>query len=246
MLEQDRPHFYYDRSLPTYLGVMRRNGDGSDMRWFKHDAGLCSCHVMNAFVEGTKIHLDTPASKIGSLPFFPDKDGAPFDQELAMTELSRITIDLTSNEDVVESVTKIGNAPGEFPRIDDRMAGKPYTHGWMITYDLAKPYNGPPGPFAGVISCLTHFNLATGKEESWWCGPDGSLQEPCFVPRHKDSAEGDGYIIALVDNLITNYSDLVVLDALRLSEGPIARAKLPIRIRSGLHGNWADASKLPQ
>ena len=66
------------------------------------------------------------------------------------------------------------------------------------------------------------------------------------MPRHKDSAEGDGYISALVDNLITNYSDLVVLDALRLADGPIARAKLPIRLRSGLHGNWADASKLPQ
>ncbi len=244
VLEQDRPHFYYDRSLPTYLGVMRRNGDGSDMRWFKHEAGLCSCHVMNAFAEGTKIHLDTPASKIGSLPFFPDKDGAPFDQELAMTQLVRITVDLASNADDVESIVKLGNAPGEFPRIDDRMAGKPYTQGWMITYDLAKPYNGPAGPFAGVISCLTHFNLATGKEESWWCGPDGSLQEPCFIPRSKDAAEGDGWIVALVDDHVRNYSDLCIFDACDVAKGPIARAKLPIRLRQGLHGNWAAADLL--
>ena len=244
VLDQDRPHFYYDRSLPTYLGVMRRNGDGSDMRWFKHEAGLCSCHVMNAFAQGTKIHLDTPASKIGSLPFFPDKDGAPFDPELAMTELVRITVDLASNTDEVESVTKLGNAPGEFPRIDDRMAGKSYTQGWMITYDLAKPYNGPPGPFAGVINTLTHFDLATGRESSWWCGPDGSLQEPCFVPRSKDAPEGDGWLVALVDDHVRNYTDLCIFDACDVAKGPIARAQLPIRLRQGLHGNWAAADLL--
>jgi carotenoid cleavage dioxygenase len=244
VLEQDRPHFYYDRSLPSYIGVMRRDGDGSDMRWFKQDPAVCSCHVMNAFAEGTKIHLDTPVSKIGSLPFFPDKDGAPFDPELAMTELSRFTVDLMSNSDTVESITLLGKAPGEFPRIDDRMAGKPYRHGWMITYDLAKPYNGPPGPFAGVINSLTHFDVVSGEEQSWWCGPDGSLQEPCFIPRSADAPEGDGWLVALVDNHVTNYSDLCIFDALDVAKGPLARAKLPVRLRQGLHGNWAASALL--
>ncbi len=244
VLEEDRPHFYYDRSLPSYIGVMRRDGDGSDMRWFRQEPGLCSCHVMNAFQEGTKIYLDTPVSQIGSLPFFPDKEGAPFDPELAMTELSRFSVDLGSNSGLVEGVEQIGQAPGEFPRIDDRMAGKPYRHGWMITYDLAKPYNGPPGPFAGVINSLTHFDHQTGREQTWWCGPDGSLQEPCFVPRSADAPEGDGWIVALVDDHVRNYSDLCIFDALDVAKGPIARAKLPVRLRQGLHGNWADADRL--
>ncbi len=244
VLEQDRPHFYYDRSLSAWMGVMRRDGDGSDMRWFEQQEALCSCHVMNAYQEGTKVHMDTPMSKIGSLPFFPDKDGAPFDPELAMTELARFTVDVTSNEDKVESVTPLGKAPGEFPRIDDRMAGKPYRHGWMITYDLAKPYNGPPGPFAGVINTLTHFDLKSGEEQSWWCGPDGSIQEPCFIPRSKDAPEGDGWMVALVDDHVRNYSDLCIFDACDVAKGPIARAKLPIRLRQGLHGNWAAADQL--
>lgn len=244
VLEQDRPHFYYDRSLPSYVGVLRRDGDGGDMRWFRQEPSVCSCHVMNAFQVGSRIHLDTPVSKIGSLPFFPDKHGAPFDPELAMTELSRFTVDLMSNSDTVENIERLGDAPGEFPRIDDRMAGKPYRHGWMVTYDLDKPYNGPPGPFAGVLNALTHFDLATGEEQSWWCGPDGSLQEPCFIPRSADAPEGDGWMVALVDNHVTNYSDLCIFDALAVAKGPVARAKLPIRLRQGLHGNWADAGKL--
>ena len=244
VLEQDRPHFYYDRSLSAWIGVMRRDGDGSDMRWFEQQSSVCSCHVMNAYQEGTKIHLDTPVSKIGSLPFFPDKDGAPFDPQLAMTELARFTVDVTSNEDKVESITPLGKAPGEFPRIDDRLAGRPYRHGWMITYDLAKPYNGPPGPFAGVINTLTHFDVVSGAEQSWWCGPDGSIQEPCFIPRAKDAPEGDGWLVALVDDHVRNYSDLCIFDACDVAKGPIARAKLPIRLRQGLHGNWAAADQL--
>jgi len=49
----------------------------------------------------------------------------------------------------------------------------------------------------------------------------------------------------VVDNLVTNYSDLVILEAQHVESGPIGRLKLPFRLRSGLHGNWADASKLP-
>jgi carotenoid cleavage dioxygenase-like enzyme len=37
----------------------------------------------------------------------------------------------------------------------------------------------------------------------------------------------------------------VILEAQQVEEGPIARLKLPFRLRSGLHGNWADESKLP-
>ena len=244
ILERKMPHFVYDRKLPFYLGVMRRDGDGSDMRWFKLEPSICGCHVMNGFQDGTKIHFDFPISQTTSLPFFPEIDGTPFDKEEATTYLSRITVDLASNSDEIKSVERIGRAPGEFPRIDDRFAGKPYRHGWMITYDFDKPYNGPPGPFAGVINSLTHYDHKTGEEQSWWCGPDGALQEPAFIPRAPDAPEGDGYLIALVDNHLTNYSDLCIFDALNVAKGPICRAKLPIRLRQGLHGNWVDGEKL--
>ncbi len=243
-LEQNRPHFHYDRSLPFYIGVMRRDGDGSDMRWFALEPSVCGCHVMNATQDGTKIYLDLPVSATGSLPFFPNKDGSPYDQQDMVTYLSRVTVDLANNEDKVTGVERLGDAPGEFPRIDDRYAGKPYRYGWQITYDFSKPYNGPAGPFAGVINSITRYDLASGTEESWWCGPDSAFQEPCFVPRSASAPEGDGWMIALVDNHITNYSDLCIFDALDLTKGPIARIKLPLRLRQGLHGNWAPAAKL--
>jgi len=50
--------------------------------------------------------------------------------------------------------------------------------------------------------------------------------------------------VAVLDNLVTNYSDLALFDAQRIAEGPFARAKLPFRLRPALHGNWADASRI--
>ena len=244
VLERNQPHFFYDRKLPFYLGVMRRDGDGSDMRWFRLDPSVCGCHVMNAFQEGSKVHFDFPVSKTGSLPFFPERDGRPFNGEEATTFLTRMTVDLASNTDEIVGIERIGEAPGEFPRIDDRFAGKPYRHGWMITYDFAKPYNGPAGPFAGVINSITHYDHQTGLEQSWWCGPDSAFQEPCFIPRSPDAPEGDGWLVALVDNHIANYSDLCIFEALDVGKGPVARIKLPLRLRQGLHGNWVPAAKL--
>ncbi|MCP5144533.1 MAG: carotenoid oxygenase family protein [Gammaproteobacteria bacterium] len=244
ILDRKMPHFMYDRKLPFYLGVVRRDGDGSDMRWFKIDPSICGCHVMNGFQDGTKVSFDFPISKTTSLPFFPEADGTPFNKEEATTYLTRLTVDLASSGDEITSIERIGKAPGEFPRIDDRFAGKPYRNGWMITYDFDKPYNGPSGPFVGVINSLTHYDHQTGTEKSWWCGPDGALQEPAFIPRTADSAEGDGYLIALVDDHMKNYSDLCIFDALNVDKGPVCRAKLPFRLRQGLHGNWVDGSKL--
>jgi carotenoid cleavage dioxygenase len=51
-------------------------------------------------------------------------------------------------------------------------------------------------------------------------------------------------LIALVDDIIRNYSELVILDAQAIEEGPLAQVKLPFRLRQGLHGNWADERKL--
>lgn len=243
-LERGQPAFMYDPDMPFYLGVVRRDGDGGDIRWFKSEKSYCGCHVMNAYQDGTKLHFDLPVSENSSLPFFPDINGKPYDPVAAQTYLTRLTVDLSSNSDETIERTQIGEMSGEFPRIDDRYAGREYRHGWMLCYDYDKPYNGPAGPFTSVLNSLTHFDLKTGEERAWWAGPDSGIQEPCFIPRGPEAEEGDGYLVALVDNHITNYSDLCVFDAKDVAKGPLARAKLPIRLRQGLHGNWAGAGAL--
>ena len=242
-LEKRMPFFGFDTTMPCYMGVLPRDGEAKDIRWFKTPNCFVG-HVMNAFNDGKKVHIDLPISKNNSFPFFPDVHGAPFDAIAGQGFLTRWTVDMASNSDEFESREQLTTLPDEFPRIDDRYATQAYRHGWMLVLDSDKPYEGAGGPFYGLINTLAHKDLATGKEKAWWAGPQCGIQEPCFIPRRPDAPEGDGYVVALVDNHITNYSDLAVFDAQHIDEGPIARAKLPFRMRQGLHGNWADASKL--
>ena len=245
-IKAGKPAFGFDKTLPVYLGVLPRRGTAKDMRWFKAPKTVFASHVMNAFQDGTKIHFDTCEAEGNAFPFFPDIHDDSFDPVAGRPFLTRWTVDLGSNSDEFTAVTRLSDWIDEFPRIDERYVGQPYRHGWGLVMDPEMPMDFLRGRASGFkMNKIGHWDHATGTEDCWWAGSESIIQEPCFVPRSKDSAEGDGYIIALVDNLITNYSDLVVLDALRLADGPIGRAKLPIRLRSGLHGNWADASKLP-
>jgi len=240
-LEAGKPHFGFDTSMPVYLGVLpRREGatDG-DIRWFKR--GNCfASHVMNAYQEGTKIHFDTPEAKNNMFPFFPDVDDAPFNGPESASFLTRWTVDMASNSDEFESCTRLTDMMGEFPRIDDRYAGEKYRYGWMLVIDPTKPVELKGGSPGGLLmNTLGLVDHETGTKQSWWCGPVSSLQEPCFIPRAPDATEGDGYIVALANRIAEGRTDLLLFEALAIEKGPIATIKLPVRLRMGLHGNWA-------
>jgi carotenoid cleavage dioxygenase-like enzyme len=243
-LEKGLPHFGFDTTMPVYLGVLpRREGASSeDIRWFKRDNCFAS-HVMNAFQEGSKIHFDIPEAKNNMFPFFPDVHGEPFNGMEAMSHLTRWTVDMASNSDVFESVTRLTETAAEFPRIDERRQGKPYRFGWMLEMDMARPVELKGGSAGGLLmNCLFLIDHETGREQHWWCGPVSSLQEPCFIPRGR--GEGDGWIVMVCNRLEEHVSDLLLFDALDIEKGPIATIHVPIRLRFGLHGNWASATEI--
>jgi carotenoid cleavage dioxygenase-like enzyme len=243
-LEKGLPHFGFDTTMPVYLGVLpRREGStAEDIRWFKRDNCFAS-HVMNAFQDGSKIHFDTPEAKNNMFPFFPDVHGEPFNGMEAMSYLTRWTVDMASNGDEFDSVTRLTDTAAEFPRIDDRRAGLPYRYGWMLEMDMRRPVELKGGSAGGLLmNCLFLKDHQTGEEQHYWCGPVSSLQEPCFIPRGE--AEGDGWIVMVCNRLEEQRSDLLLFDALEVDKGPIATIRIPIRLRFGLHGNWADASEI--
>ncbi|MFA5964862.1 MAG: carotenoid oxygenase family protein [Sphingomonas sp.] len=246
-LRANKPHFGFDTSLPTYLAVLPRHGRAEDMRLFKAPRTVFASHVMNAYNEGTRIIFDIPQAEGNAFPFFPDINDAPFDPVAARPYLHRWVVDMASPTDDLTSVERVSDLIAEFPRIDDRYIGQPYTHGWMLVMDPDMPYEGEGARASGFrMNRIGHFNRLTGEEKTWYCGPQSLIQEPQFIPASSDAAEGDGWLLALVDNQVTNYTDLVILRALRIEEGPIARIHLPFRTRNGLHGTWADRSKLPK
>ncbi len=94
-VEKRMPYFGFDTTLPIYLGVLPRDGEGKDMKWFKGPNLFCS-HVMNAFNEGSKIFFDVPVAKNNMFPFFPDVHGAAYKPEEAQSRMTRWTVDYNS------------------------------------------------------------------------------------------------------------------------------------------------------
>lgn len=239
-LKAGLPHFGFDKTLPVYLGVLPRTGEGG-IRWFKAP-NQNACHVVNAFNVGTKVHFDIPVSKGNGLWFFPDVDGSPFDPMGALAFITRWTVDYASAGDEFESATRLVDMGGEFPRIDDRFISKDHRYAWWLVVDPMKPSVPGIGPGMNTVG---YYDYRQKRQSSWWAGERSHLQEPCFIPRSPTSPEGDGYIVVVVDDVVTHLSQLVLLDAQKIESGPIARIKLPFGLRAGLHGNWVDSSRIP-
>jgi carotenoid cleavage dioxygenase len=239
-----KPTFGWDSTKEVYVGVLPRRGEARDLRWFKAPNQFTS-HVMNAYNEGTKIYFDTPVAEGNMFPFFPDVHGAAFDPQKAASRLTRWTIDYASGSTSFER-KQLTQMVGEFPRMDDRYAMEYYRHGYLALTDLSKPIDTKltaiiKGMF---LNCYGHIDLATGKEQVYHVGPVSTLQEPTFIPKSERAAEGEGYLVGLVNRHLERRSDLILLDAQHISDGPIATIRLPLHLRDGLHGNWVPESQL--
>jgi carotenoid cleavage dioxygenase-like enzyme len=129
----------------------------------------------------------------------------------------------------------------EFPRIDDRVTGRPHRYGYsaMIGEVLTATVT-LDGEFAddAFSNGLLKHDLTTGTAQAHDFGRDATVGEAVFVPASAEAAEDDGYVMAFVHNPERGAADLVILAAQDFTAEPVARVHLPSRIPLGFHGNW--------
>jgi carotenoid cleavage dioxygenase len=92
------------------------------------------------------------------------------------------------------------------------------------------------------FSGLAHVNGKGERLANYLLPAGDAISEPVFVERHKDAAEGDGWLLAAVWRARENTSDLAVFNATDLEAGPVARVHLGHRVPDGFHGNWVGAA----
>lgn len=93
------------------------------------------------------------------------------------------------------------------------------------------------GPMAGVAKVDTD----SGEVEAWLPGPTEFGGEPLFVPRDAGSGEeDDGFLITVVFDGAAKSSYVAILDARKVSEGPVCRFALEGPVPHGLRGSWAE------
>ena len=221
------PYYQWHQDKECHVAIVPRRGTADQIQWFKGPA--CSAgHMMNAFNEGSMLHLDLCLYEGNCFAFFPAYDGSEY--KPCPPLLTRMTFDLHHPE-AGFSKRVLGPMPSEMPQIDERFVGKPYRYGYTISF-------APPRR----VSQLGVWDHQTGELKLWNPGPDSSIQEPKFVPR--GPGEGNGYLVMPVNRVAENRSDLAVLDAQNVEAGPIALFKMPIRVKASFHGMWVPAQTM--
>lgn len=238
-------HFQFEPDMPQYFGVLPRYGKAEQVRWFRAPPAFAG-HTVNAFERDGKICFDLLEANGNAFgPMFPDKDGntAPFGS--LKTALVRWNIDYAAPSLELTHASREALAPvtGEGPHIDERWALKDYRYAWVPGMDFSKLATDAQGrPIPAIFNCLTRIDLHGGPMDAWFAGPEATLQDPVYAPRLGGSAEGDGYLIAIVNWVLSRRTELVVLEAMNLAAGPLARIRVPVCLRTGIHSTWIPAS----
>lgn len=214
----------WEPELGTHLGVMRRDGDGSDVRWIAMDPCFVF-HPLNAHSDGH--HIVADVCRYERVPLFDGDRTAGLEGLCA--GLVRWTIDLAAGAVKEEPLDDLRV---EFPRLDERRAGLAYHHGYAAGV-------GPARPGEQSFNAIVHWDLAHGRRKLH-CLPHGDVaSEPVFVPASEDAREGQGFLLALAYRARERRSDLLVLDAENVDAEPLATVQLPHRIPFGFHGSFS-------
>ena len=233
-------HWVYEPGKDTCMGVMPRNGSVKDMRWFRRPA--CSAyHFMNAFSEGGRVHVDFTVSRFNPFPFILEASNIKVAPQDMGGKLMRWTFDLRRpGESIEENVIGPG---GDMPRIAEKDMMRDYEIGY---YQLFLPENGDPliaGPVGAGFNTICRMEMKTGKHTTYVPGRRCTVQEHVHIPSRQPGHEG--YLAFVVDMHDQFLSEVFLLEAQHIEKGPIARIKLPLRLRIGVHGNWVNAADLP-
>ncbi len=229
-IEAGGVHFSYDSQTPCYLGVMRRGGDGRDLRWFTGPNLFCT-HVMGGWNEGERLIVDMDGGEGNQFPFFPSLH-EPFDPVRGTGYIRRFTVDLSNRgNNRFQAETIFPHITGVLARQDDRFHTLPYRWGYLLA-------TGSNGGWA-----LIDHQQGTTQMASV---PGYALSEMCFVPRHREAEEGDGYLIGLGSSMTeAGRSNLFLFDTEDIAAGPRAQVRMPFRCVGQVHGFWADAADIP-
>ena len=203
------------------IGLLPREGKGADTIWC--DVEPCYVfHPCNGFeTEDGKVILDVCAhdSMFAQSTQGPDSNRATFE---------RWTIDPVARS-VARTVLDRQNQ--EFPRLDERLTGKPYRYAYTV------PFPDGSEDFVAQPFLIKHDLLAGTRQDHAL----GAHRRPCefvFVPKSAAAAEDEGWLMGYVVDLEHETTDLVIIDAQNFAGPPQAVITIPHRVPPGFHGNW--------
>ncbi len=199
------------------VGLLPREGGADDVIWREIDPCFVF-HPLNAFEDADgRVVIDVVRlPQVFASERYQAGNGPP--------TLDRWIIDPRGGPVKQE---RLDDRPQEFPRLDERLVGKPHRYGYAV--QVGEGFR---------FEALLKHDLREGRTEVHAQGRSRTFMEPVFVPRTADADEDDGWVLSYTHDEDTNRSDVVILAARDFSAEPVATIHLPTRVPFGFHGNW--------
>jgi carotenoid cleavage dioxygenase len=215
--EGDGFGFLWDESYGARIGVLPLDGSADEIRWVEIDPCYVF-HGVNAHRDGDDVVMDVCKMRAA----FEDGGNLPASNPHRW-RVNTAGEQLTFSEEVLEERTM------DLPSLDRRFTGRPNEQSWFL---LSEEVDDWPIEFVG----LARREERTGALDVYDPGPGERVNEVTFVPA--GDGEGEGWMLAYSWDRARDASDLIVLDALDVAAGPVAKVHLPARVPYGFHGTW--------
>ncbi|QYF93395.1 carotenoid oxygenase family protein [Massilia sp. PAMC28688] len=121
----------------------------------------------------------------------------------------------------------------EFPRVMPQVVGT--RHRKLALLSSSRPDG------ARRLDTVNLIDTSTGRRDSHRFGPGWQVEEHVLVARRHGRGETDAYLVGVAQDTRRGHTVLTVFDARRVSDGPLALARLPYRAPHCFHGNFLPA-----
>jgi len=239
-------HWAHRQDLPSYIGIMPRYGDVSEMQWIQGPVGVSCFHEVNAFEADGLVHIDLCLTDTNAFAFMREAGGIHRPQQEIQGALTRWTIDMAKADPQIEQ-RPLG-PPGDLCRVADADQGQPYNRAWYLS--MNPEAKGPPmlgGPVGANFNCLLRIEPGNGRISAMEVPPGAGISEPAHIP----SAEAGhgGWLLTVVDvpnspNPADYSWELWIVEADAVEKGAVAKVKTGMALRSQVHGTWVSRERL--
>ncbi|MCL6250335.1 carotenoid oxygenase family protein [Altererythrobacter sp. KTW20L] len=239
-------HWAHHQDKPSYIGIMPRYGDVSEMKWIEGPVGVSCFHEVNAYDDGDLVHIDLCLTDTNAFAFMREAGGIHRDQREIQGALTRWTIDMGKDAPAIEE-RPIG-PPGDLCRLADADQGRPYNRAWYLS--MNPQAKGPPmlgGPVGANFNALLRIEPGNGRVTMMELPPGAGISEPAHVP--SSEAGHGGWLLTVVDvpnspNPADYSSEVWIVEADAVENGPVAKVKTGLALRSQVHGTWVSRERL--
>ncbi len=244
-IKAGEPHWAHHMAIDSWMGVMPRYGDVSEIRWFKGPKGVFAYHLMGAFEDKDGIlHLDQCLAAANPFGFIQRAGGIDIPPGQLDGALTRWTVDPKAQSGDVREA-RIG-PPGDFPIIPADRQGRALDHAWMLT--MNPDMRGSPlmgGPVYAMFNMLMRLDMRGGPPQFLTVAPNQGFNEPVHVP--SSDANHEGWLIAMVDTQLGPDAfehHAWIINAGDVAAGAVATIAIPKRQRPQVHGCWVSTAQL--